>query len=183
MPAHFWFGDRSKPTYTIYMKKLATPRPKQIATPRKSAKLATKGPPQRPSKWSWETDWSHPRFVDKETYNRARVGRAGVASKYFDYENTELQRVDELICEFMCEPVPDRSRDSHYYTAMHEIGFWTLYNHGGSYVEERHVKIMHEKGVLWFRGEKKYDFCGPLFVHAEYKGLSDRLVSEGVMAR
>lgn len=182
MPAHFWFGDRSRPTYTIYMKKLRdrTPRVKQAKASGK--KLSTKGPPRRESKWSYETDYQNVLHVDKETFDRARVGRAGVASKYFDYENTELQRVDELICEFMGEPKPDRSRDSHFYHAMHEIAFWKLYGMGGSHIEERHVREM-QKNVLWFRGEKPHDFIGPLRIDEEYKGLSERYVSEGEVGR
>jgi len=191
MPANFWFEERDTEVYYSFAKKPKKGIRVKADRYAKARTGATKTISANGfnefiggdyTSFYWETNWDRKIYHTREEYE---------ASKLDDYEGetiyrkgtiTPLQQVDELICEFMCIDAPSPDRDSHFFNAMHEIGFWKLYGMGGSWIEERHVEVM-QQNVLWFMGEKPWNFVGPLDLRSEYKARHDRYVSEGVMAR
>ena len=133
MPGHFWFEIRGTEVYKKY-----------IEFPEKCKKNG-----QLDHRFSTGTDWKHPVIMTKEDYDRYKDPKDHYDGPpiYIDRETEKLQRVDELICEFLGDPKPDINRDSPGYHMCHELGFWSLYRMGGGYIEEYHVKDMIEKQI------------------------------------
>lgn len=77
----------------------------------------------------------------KEEYDAQEAGtsREDGLKIWAKLENMELQKVDELICDFLGEPAPSVKLDSQGYYLCHELGYAALYKLGGSVVEQRHV--------------------------------------------
>lgn len=155
MPASFWFEERGTETY--YRHVMQTERHYYKTDPEKSAKsLKMVILRDEDGKAYWETetvDWNKTEPRTREEYEAERASGEYVHNRTWQKrKKTDLQRVDELICEFMGDPAPDPKRDSEWYHACHEWGFWTLYSLGGSYIghqDERvkgdHMTRIHEQ--------------------------------------
>lgn len=149
--AQFWFELRGTERYHMTgQKRIEIPaRPKN----RKTFKGDTSPGETLPATFRMMDDWYAPKEpATASMYEAYQIDR-NLRPVYRNADNTQLQEVDRLICQFMGEPEPDDRIDSKYYMMCHQLGFYSLFNLGGSYVDLIHVRWMKERKRLTFVSE------------------------------
>lgn len=140
MPGRFWFEIRGTEKYRKYVE-----YPKIL-----------KMDGQLDTRYKTGTDYKTPVYVTLEEYTEYLEGGFKGPSIYIERETEKLQRVDEIICEFLGDPKPSIKRDSPGYHMCHDSGFWTLYRMGGSCIEEKHVNDMIERQTKFWIDKLKW---------------------------
>jgi len=157
MPS-FWFSDKNAPKYVCYTLTRLHPKTGYYDPAKadleearsKKGKALPRQPATEDAHWDWCDYWNGERSDNRSQaeYDAwIEAGKPPHTAWVVNYPKTDLQQVDELICEFMCEPAPDLKFDSMWYNACHQVGFATLYNLGGFEIGDKpeHMPYLHEK--------------------------------------
>lgn len=145
MPAHFWFEERDNEKYWSHPKTVTRHYYKG-----NTKKLSSKGPNDKVDEEgkvyyeTSETDWKTKVYHTKEEWKNRKETKQDI---YRSGDVTNLQRVDELICEFMGEPAPVQEMDSVFFHWCHETAFWVLYKCGGDVIGDKpeHLPELHQR--------------------------------------